>query len=84
MYLHDYFDYSLFVLDSDHPLSDSDYITDFHDCGNITVDFHNCGNIRTVHPQELMCDILFHIGLKKVCDFHIKCNRNSLKLKKRR
>ena len=45
MYLPDYFDNSLFVIQGEHhPLSELHCIIYFHDCGNIEVDFHNCGN----------------------------------------
>ena len=45
MYLPDYFNDSLFVLQGEHhPLSELHCIIYFHDCGNIEVDFHNRGN----------------------------------------
>lgn len=45
VYLSDYFDNSLFVIQGrHHPLSELHCIIYFHDCGNIEVDFHNCGN----------------------------------------
>lgn len=45
MYLPDYFDNSLFVIQGEHhPLSELHCIIYFHDCGNIEIDFHNCGN----------------------------------------
>ena len=45
VYLSDYFDNSLFVIQGrHHPLSELHCIIYFHDCGNIEVDFHNHGN----------------------------------------
>lgn len=45
LYLSDYFNNSLFVIQGrHHPLSELHCIIYFHDCGNIEVDFHNRGN----------------------------------------
>ena len=62
LYLSDYFDNSLFVIQGrHHPLSELHCIIYFHDCGNIEVDFHNHGNRSSCcrNPAALWYNYLY-------------------------
>lgn len=62
VYLSDYFDNSLFVIQGrHHPLSELHCIIYFHDCGNIEVDFHNHGNRSSCcrNPAALWYNYLY-------------------------
>lgn len=62
MYLPDYFDDSLFVVQGEHhPLSELHCIINFHDFGNLEVDFHNRGNrsSRCQNPSALWYNYLY-------------------------
>lgn len=62
VYLSDYFDNSLFVIQGrHHPLSELHCIIYFHDCGNIEVDFHNRGNRSSCcrNPAALWYNYLY-------------------------
>ena len=53
VYLSDYFNDSLFVIQEEHPLSELHCTIYFHDFGNVGIDFHNRGNRSLYHLTHI-------------------------------